>query len=122
MVVQNLKEFQGMLLNERERLRVQLGHENSWANDHMGYGTHMADDGTEAFEQAKDESIRTRLQDTLKSVDEALLKFESGTYGVCESCEEKIDWARLEAKPYAKLCIKCMQKHDFGRQRSAGKL
>lgn len=113
MVVQNLKEFQDMLLKERERLLVQLGHETSWANDHMGYGTHMADDGTEAFEQAKDQSIRTQLQNTLKSVDEALLKFELGTYGVCEACEQKIDWARLEAKPYAKLCIKCMQKKGF---------
>jgi DnaK suppressor protein len=79
----------------------------------MGYGTHMADDGTEAFEQAKDQSMRTRLQDTLKSVQEALQKFDQGTYGTCESCEQKIDWARLEAKPHAKLCIKCQQKHDF---------
>ncbi|MBN1583010.1 MAG: TraR/DksA C4-type zinc finger protein [Anaerolineae bacterium] len=113
MVVQNLQEFQQMLLREHERLLAQLGHETSWANDHMGYGTHMADDGTEAFEQAKDQSMRTRLQDTLKSVQEALQKFDSGTYGVCESCEQKIDWARLEAKPHAKLCMKCKEKVDF---------
>lgn len=113
MVVQSLKEFQQMLLKEQERLQAQLGHETSWANDHMGYGIHMADDGTEAFEQAKDQSMRTRLQDTLKSVQEALRKFELGTYGVCERCEQKIDWARLEAKPHATLCIRCKEKRDF---------
>jgi DnaK suppressor protein len=115
MVVQSLKEFQQMLLRERDRLLAQLGHETAWANDHMGYGTHMADDGTEAFEQAKDQSMRTRLEDTLKSVKEALIKFDSGAYGICEGCEQKIDWARLEAKPHAKLCIKCKQKYDFRR-------
>ena len=102
MVVQSLAEFHQMLLKEHVRLQTQLGHETSWANDHMGYGTHMADDGTEAFEQAKDQAMRNRLQDTLQSVQEALQKFELGTYGVCEECEQKIDWARLEAKPYAK--------------------
>jgi DnaK suppressor protein len=75
----------------------------------------MADDATEAFEQAKDLSVRTHLEDTLLQVQDALQKFGSGTYGVCESCGVKIDWARLEAKPEAKLCIKCRQRSDLGR-------
>jgi DnaK suppressor protein len=115
MVIRSYAELQQMLENERGRLKHQLGHGQSWANEHMGYGNHMADDATEAFEQAKDLSVRTRLGDTLLEVEDALRKFELGTYGICESCGLKIDWARLEAKPEARLCIKCKQRSSFGR-------
>ncbi len=114
MVIRSYAELQRMLEQERARLVTQLEHAESWANDHMGYGNHMADDATEAFEQAKDLAVRTRLEETLRQVEEALQKFELGTYGICEACGTKIDWARLEAKPEAKLCIKCRQRRDFG--------
>lgn len=115
MVIRSHVELEQMLKDERARLKHQLGHGQSWANEHMGYGNHMADDATEAFEQAKDLSVRTRIGDTLLEVEAALCKFELGTYGICESCGVKIDWARLEAKPEARLCIKCKQRSSFGR-------
>ena len=115
MVIRSYEELERMLKDEQARLKHQLEHSQSWANEHMGYGNHMADDATEAFEQAKDLSVRTRLEDTLHEVEDALKKFEQGTYGVCESCGLKIDWARLEAKPEARLCIKCKQRSSFGR-------
>jgi DnaK suppressor protein len=115
MVIRSHAELKEMLETERARLKQQLQHDRSWANEHMGYGNHMADDATEAFEQAKDLSVRTRVQDTLLDVEDALLKFELGTYGVCESCGVEIDWARLEAKPEARLCIKCKQRSRFDR-------
>ncbi len=115
MVVKSLEEFRQMLHKERVRLMIQLGHETPWNSDNLGYGNHMADDGTEAFEQVVDRSMRARLEDTLKSVQDALKKFDLGTFGICEDCGEAIDWARLEAKPYATLCIKCEQKRDFRR-------
>ena len=115
MVIRSHGELYQMLVDERARLKHQLGHGQSWANDHMGYGNHMADDATEAFEQAKDLSVRTRIEDTLQEVEGALRKFELGTYGICESCGTKIDWARLEAKPEARLCITCKQRSSFGR-------
>ena len=115
MVVRTHAELQQMLEGERTRLKVQLAHGESRINEHVGYGNHMADDATEAFEQARDFSVRTRLEGTLLEVEHALRKFEAGTYGVCESCGVKIDWARLEAKPEARLCIKCRQRSDFGR-------
>jgi DnaK suppressor protein len=115
MVIRSHVELRHMLEQEQVRLRHQLEHGQSWANEHMGYGNHMADDATEAFEQAKDLSVRNCVEDTLLDVQDALRKFELGTYGVCESCGEKIDWARLEAKPEARLCIKCKQRSRFGR-------
>jgi len=115
MVIRSQAKLRQMLEEERRRLRERLQHEEPWANEHMGYGNHMADDATEAFEQAKDLSVRTRLEQMLLDVEEALARFDLGTYGICESCGNKIDWARLEAKPEARLCIKCKQRADFGR-------
>jgi DnaK suppressor protein len=115
MVIRSFAELRQMLESERDRLEHQLEHAHRWTNDHMGYGNHMADDATEAFEQAKDLSVRLGLEDTLHNVQDALKKFDQGIYGVCESCDQKIDWARLEAKPEAKLCIKCKQRRSFGR-------
>ncbi|MBN1937271.1 MAG: TraR/DksA C4-type zinc finger protein [Anaerolineae bacterium] len=113
MVIKSLEEFRQLLLKDRTRLMAQLGHETSWNSDSLGYGNHMADDGTEVFEQVVDQSMRARLEDTLQSVEEALKKFDLGTFGTCEGCGEPIDWARLEAQPHATLCIKCKQKRDF---------
>jgi DnaK suppressor protein len=115
MVVRTHAELRRMLEDERVRLKTQLQHGGSRINEHVGYGNHMADDATEAFEQARDFSVRTRLEGTLQEVERALGKFESGTYGICESCGVTIDWARLEAKPEARLCIKCRQRSDFER-------
>lgn len=115
MVIRSYAELGLMLEGERKRLKHQLEHARVTANEHVGYGNHMADDATEVFEQAKDLSVRARLEDTLLEVEAALLKLERGTYGVCEGCEQKIDWARLEAKPEARLCIKCKQRSRFGR-------
>jgi len=115
MVIRSYAELRQMLEAERERLQHQLKHAHPSTNENMGYGNHMADDATEAFEQARDLTVRTCLEDTLHDVEDALRKFELGTYGVCESCDSKIDWARLEAKPEARLCIKCKQRRSFGR-------
>ncbi len=114
MVIRSQIELRQLLEDERKRLRTQLEHGELTINEHVGYGNHMADDATEAFEQARDFSVRARLEDTLLEVEHALSKFDAGAYGVCEGCGLDIDWARLEAKPEARLCIKCKQRSDFG--------
>jgi DnaK suppressor protein len=46
----------------------------------------------------------------LAQVQDALARFDDGTYGVCEGCHQAIDPARLEALPYATLCLRCQQR------------
>jgi len=48
-----------------------------------------------------------RLEESLKEVEHALEKYEAGTYGLCDSCGQPIEQARLEAMPQASLCLKC---------------
>jgi DnaK suppressor protein len=115
LVVRSQAVLRQMLEEERDRLEDQIRHAESKVDGDVGYGNHMADDATEAFEQARDLSVRTRLEHTLHEVEDALSKFDRGTYGICENCGTQIDWARLEAKPEARLCITCKQRSSFGR-------
>ena len=47
------------------------------------------------------------MREQLAEVKAALAKFEDGTYGKCEECGKPIAPERLEAVPYAKLCVDC---------------
>jgi DnaK suppressor protein len=56
--------------------------------------------------------LRGREQKLLKKIENAIEKIESGTYGVCETCGEKIRTKRLEARPVTTLCIECKTKQE----------
>ncbi len=107
-----LFENKKRLEEERANLLAELGHLSVVGSESMGYRNHMADDATEAFEQTKNLSLRRNLERLLKQVEDALHRFEQGTYGLCEDCGVEIDTARLKALPYATLCIKCSQLRE----------
>jgi DnaK suppressor protein len=52
------------------------------------------------------------LRSNLRWVDRATKKMELGTYGTCERCGNPIGIERLEALPWAILCIDCKQKGE----------
>ncbi len=62
------------------------------------------------LEYAKELSIEQNTVDLLGKVRHALARIESGGYGVCESCGKAIPVERLEALPYATLCVDCAAK------------
>lgn len=93
---------------ERAELLETIGHYEVQARHKKpGLGNHMADDGTEAFDQAASLSLHLNEQFLLDQVERALARMDKGTYGVCERCGQPIGFARLEALPYATLCIRC---------------
>jgi len=101
------------LLAEQARLTEQMAALSEVAaGDHLGYGNHQADDGSVAFEQAKDLAIRINAESLLKQVNGALRRMENGTYGLCVECNQPIDTARLKAIPYADLCMSCQRKRE----------
>ena len=74
------------------------------------YSVHPADAGTDSMEMEKAYMIGDSSGEDLENIDEALAKIDKGRYGTCEECGEDIAKERLEAVPYAKLCIKCKTK------------
>ena len=111
-------ERYGELLNEqKEALRKQLfemGADPDQENtvDGLDFDFGFADSAQSTAERNKVLAVIERLRENLHDVNVALGKIEKGTYGVCERCGEPISPERLEAIPYARLCMKCKQKES----------
>ena len=103
------RQLKAQLLAERERLEAEIKGLATVSGANVGYGNHMADDASYAYEQTKSLALQQNVKGLLYQVDEALKRFENGTYGVCVGCGHSIDPARLKALPYASLCIDCAQ-------------
>ncbi len=118
---EDLKEFEGRLLQERSRALKEMGHLESTvlksnqrdsAGDLSGYTFHMADLGTDAMEREKAFLFASAEGRALYEIDEALRRLYQGKYGYCESCGAPISRARLEAVPQARLCLACKEKEE----------
>ncbi len=108
----SIEDLKQKLLDQRRRLLEELDNESPPAEGGIGYGTHQADDGTFAFEQAADQAVRRNARNLLYEVDRALTRIEEGRYGLCRRCGEPIDPARLNAIPYARYCLNCAGRPD----------
>ncbi len=71
---------------------------------------HMADIGTDAFEQEFNLSLMEHDGTTLGQIEGALERIEDGVYGICADCEQKIPKTRLNVLPYTPYCVKCADK------------
>ena len=100
---------------ERERLVHGLEHLKSEEQEADGqregspFGK-REEGATETFELEKRLAIERKLEGALIEIDNALRKYESGTYGICDICRNAIESARLEALPQANLCLKCKSR------------
>ena len=114
-----LNVFKEQLLQLRGRLRGDVSamaesalRENN--NDHSTMPLHMADIGSDNFEQEFTLSLMANEEDTLIMIEGALERIEDGSYGICEECETDIPKARLNAIPYTPFCVKCAAKLQNG--------
>ena len=70
----------------------------------------FADGGRTTAERGNLIAIARELRSNLREVERAQAKMDAGTYGLCERCGNPIGSERLEAIPWARLCITCKQK------------
>lgn len=59
-------------------------------------------------------ALDNEAKQTVNMIDQALVRIANGNYGLCESCGEQINEQRLDAVPYASLCIKCAEEQSEG--------
>ena len=109
-------EYKERLLALRARLRgdvsqmaeATLKKNRTEANgDLSSMPIHMADIGSDNFEQEFTLSLMQSEGGTLEQIEAALERIEDCSYGQCEECGAKIPKARLEAIPYTAMCVKC---------------
>jgi DnaK suppressor protein len=116
-----MKVFKEQLLALRARLRgdvsamanAALNKTRSEASgDLSSMPIHMADIGTDNFEQEFTLSLLQNEEDTLAAIENALERIEDSEYGKCEECGGVISKSRLNAIPYTSLCIKCAEQQE----------
>jgi DnaK suppressor protein len=108
----DLDRFRRVLEGERERLRharQAVHHDGSLLEESgdlaIGSGDHIADSATETYLRELDEGLEENADHLLEAIEAALVRIEDGSYGVCAVCGGPIGAERLEAVPYATLCI-----------------
>jgi DnaK suppressor protein len=105
---ERLKKEKAELLEKLEQLRT-LGQPSAERKEGSPFGK-REEGADEASELEKRLALEERLGESLNEVEHALQKYEAGTYGLCDSCGQPIEQARLEAIPQASLCLSCKAK------------
>jgi RNA polymerase-binding protein DksA len=75
---------------------------------------HMADLGTDNYEQEFTLGLMDSERKLLRETDDALQRIEQGTYGICEGTDKPIRKARLEAQPWARYCVEYARMMEQG--------
>jgi len=119
----DLAQFRALLAEYQARVRGDVQHLSDGALDpgHESKSpTHMAELGTETFEQDLTLGVMERDQDMLGEITSALKRIDVGTYGQCEGCVAEgkptsrtwIPKLRLKAIPWARNCVECERKRE----------
>jgi len=111
----DVKPFKEMLLVLRARLRGDVSTLADAALSSSGAGrsgnssvpSHIADMGSDTFEQDNTILLMNNEGETLVQIEGALERVENGVYGTCLECSGKIPKMRLKAIPYTPYCVKC---------------
>jgi RNA polymerase-binding protein DksA len=112
------ERFRTLLLEERQRVAAAI---QNIHDDHQGtisdetgedavYDNHLADTATETYDRELDYTLEENSEHVLADIDAALKRIDDGTYGVCTNKGEQIPVERLEARPWATLCIDCQRE------------
>lgn len=109
---QELLDERATLLDQVEDLDAEAD-VNNWREG--GFDDDPADAGSASFERETAQSLSNHARRMLAQIDEALRRMDAGNYGTCERCGNPIEAARLEALPYATLCMDCKRRDETGR-------
>jgi len=118
-----LEEFKELLLQKRAQLTGDVqglasearGRSAQGDSEHSNMPIHMADLGSDTWEQDFTLGLIVNAESVVREIDEALQRIEQRTYGICSVGNDRIGVARLRAKPWAKYCIEHARLVEEGR-------
>lgn len=112
----NMEYFKDLLLKRGAELKHTLHtmNENNTASQDMyeptelsNYDNHPAEIASELYLVEMNNALRVHEEHLLREIHNAIGRIDDGTYGKCTFCGKEIDKSRLEAIPYARLCMDC---------------
>ncbi len=109
---EQVDEIRRTLLDQREKLLES-------AREQIRDPSNVAFEGGDEIDRADLEEeryltfrIKGREARLIHKIDYALMKIESGTYGVCENCGAQIPFERLRARPVTTMCFECKELEE----------
>jgi DnaK suppressor protein len=114
---EELEYFRDIILKKRDEaerdlamLQQSLRDSTENASDDSAYSFHMADAGSDAQEREKTYMLFNRTKKFIKYLDDAMVRIQNKTYGVCKVTGAKITKGRLEAVPHTQISIEAKLK------------
>jgi DnaK suppressor protein len=117
------EHFRTLLLEERGRVERAIA---NLREDHPGrideeteeigatQDNHLAETATATLDREIDYTLEENSIRMLNAIDAALKRMDDGEYGTCTNCGREIPAERLEAYPWASLCIDCKRQAERG--------
>lgn len=108
-----LKKYKQQL----EDLKLEFSQRTEALSNDISHKEHAVEkDFSEQATQSENDDVLNALNNEAKEVliqiDKAFLRIKESRYGLCVTCGELINEDRLQAVPYADLCIKCAEKEQ----------
>jgi RNA polymerase-binding protein DksA len=117
----DVERFRTSLLDERRRVEQAIEYLHQETPGSLEdeteeiFGTndnHLGDAASGTLDREIDYTLEEHSEQVLAAIDGALNRIENGTYGICTTCGQTIAAERLEAVPWATLCIDCKRKEE----------
>ena len=119
----NREHFGTTLLEERKRIEAAIdylhcetpGSLEDETEEVLGSAdNHLGDAAAGTLDREIDYTLEEHSEQVLAQIDAALKRIDEGTFGTCTNCGKPIAEERLEARPWASLCIDCQREAERG--------
>ncbi len=116
----DVARFREALADERQRVAAAIDnlHEETPGSltddsgEETAYDNHLGDTATVTYDRELGYTLEENSEHVLTEIDAALKRIEAGTFGICANCGKQIAEERLEARPWATLCIDCQRERE----------
>ncbi len=117
----DVDQFRTTLLDERKRVEQAIEYLHQETPGSLEdeteeiFGTndnHLGDAAAGTLDREIDYTLEENSEQVLAEIDAALRRIDDRTYGICTNCGQQIAAERLEAVPWATLCIDCKRKEE----------
>ena len=110
------KNYREKLLTKKQEILEAYNKNKSYGKEADGEATQdIADKAANSYTKEFLFSLSNTERDLLQQVDEAIVRIETRRYCVCAACEDAMNLKRLEAVPWARLCLSCQEKQESGQ-------
>tara|TARA_Y100001970_G_scaffold192631_1_gene234086 strand:+ start:3526 stop:3903 length:378 start_codon:yes stop_codon:yes gene_type:complete len=112
-----LEEFKNSILDKKEvalkdlsKIKERTDNLIDQGSANSIYSSHMADAGSDHQEMENAYYMMQREDTFIKCLEKALTMIEEGTFGICNTCNERISKARLDEVPHSNKCVECKER------------